>query len=89
MKRTILAVKGIVKKLGSSVQSIRRAYTMQNAAVRPGTSSADFSGQRVVNDRTTTRRAIGGNSRRRAQQHRPRSVKRGLVSQRKRRTVHG
>jgi hypothetical protein len=27
MKRTILAVKGIVKKLGSSVQSIRRAYT--------------------------------------------------------------
>ena len=27
MKRTILAVKGIVKKLGLSVQSIRSAYT--------------------------------------------------------------
>ena len=49
----------------------------ENAALPSGSGQANLFGQRVVDDRTTTRGAIGGASRRRAPQHRPRSVKRG------------
>ena len=65
MKRT-LSVKEVAQELGASVQSIRRAlarsYSIASATccgsiwIVPGR----FLGQRIVNDRTTTRRAIGG-----------------------------
>ena len=90
MKRTLLSVKEVAQELGVSAQSIRRAYWRgEIPAYRiskmlrfdPERVQRSFSGQRVVNDRTTTRRAIGGTSRRRAQQKRPRSVTRGHYPQ--------
>ena len=80
MKRTLLSVKEIAQELGRSVPIdstllLERRHPCtsheHNAAVRSGTSSAELSGERVVNDRTTTRRAIVGASRRRAQQMPP------------------
>ncbi|MEO7863054.1 MAG: hypothetical protein ABIU05_21985 [Nitrospirales bacterium] len=85
MTRTLLSVKEVAKKLGVSVQSIRRAHWREeprlshqhNAGVRSGVSPANIFSERVSEDCAATRRAIGGASRRRAQQNRPRSVKRG------------
>ena len=66
---TLLSVKEIAQETGgecaidSTCVLERRDPHLshqQNAAVRSGTSSANLFGERVVNDRTTTRRAIGG-----------------------------
>jgi hypothetical protein len=54
-----------------------RLSHQHNAARRSGTSPANLFGERVAEDRTTMRSAPAGASRRRAQQTRPRSVKRG------------
>lgn len=56
-----------------------RLSHQQNTALRSGTSPANLFGERVVEDRTTRCSASAGGGRRRAQQKRPRSVKRGLV----------
>ena len=54
-----------------------RLSHQHNASLRSGTCPANLFGERVAEDRTTTRSATAGDSRRRAQQKRPRSVKRG------------
>jgi hypothetical protein len=54
-----------------------RLSHQRNASLRSGTCPANLFGERVAEDRTTTRSATAGASRRRAQQKRPRSVKRG------------
>ena len=87
-ERMLLSVKEVAQELGVCVPSIRRAYWIgeirayrisKNAALRPGTNPANPFVQVVVEDRTTTRRAIAGQGRRRAQQHRPRSVNTGAL----------
>ena len=85
-ERMLLTVKDFAQEFGVSVESFRQAYLIaeipahrisKHAAIRPGTNSANLFIQAVVYDRTTTRRAIAGQGRRRAQQEGPRSVKRG------------
>ena len=81
----VLSAKEVAQELDVSVQSFRRTaegeippYRIsKNAALRTGKNPSKLFAQAVVEDRTTTRRAIAGQGRRRAQQKRPRSVKRG------------
>jgi hypothetical protein len=56
-----------------------RLSHQHNASLRSGTSPANLVGKRVAEERTTPQGATAGQGRRRAQQKRPRSVRRGLV----------
>ena len=85
-ERMMWSVKEVAQELGVSVESFDErsaegeipSYRIsKNAALRPGTNPANPCVQAVVEDLTATRRAIAGQGRRRAQQKRPRSVKRG------------
>ena len=76
---------------------IRRAYCtaeipacrISKNAASTGMNLANLCVQAVVEDSTITRRAIAGQGRRRAQQKRPRSVKRGHYPHRSLREVQG
>jgi excisionase family DNA binding protein len=102
-KKELLTVKELAAELRMSLKSIQRAYRKGEIPVQWLGRMARFNLAQVqramerngrsrmlrLNGKASRQGAIGGASRRRAQHHRPRSVKRGLVSQRKRRTVHG
>ena len=85
MKPTLLSVKEVAQELGVSAQSIRRAYWRGEIPASRISTMLRFDLERVqqifwqkgCEDRTTTRSATAGQGRRRAQQQRPRSVKRG------------
>ena len=86
MKPTLWSAKEVAQESDVSAQSIRRAYWRGeipayriSAMLRFDLERVQriFMRKRVAEDRTTTRSATAGASRRRAQQKRPRSVKRG------------
>ncbi len=90
MKRTLLSVKELAQELGISTDSVYRAYRSGEIPGAQIARTIRFDLQQVrlameqranamPNSQCGKRRATAGTSRRRAQQKRPRSVKRGLV----------
>ena len=99
MKRTLLSVKELAQELGISPDSIYRAYRSGEIPGEQIARTIRFDlllvrqamverANAMPNRQCSKRGATAGMSRQRAQQKRP-SVKRGLVSQRRVRTVHG
>ena len=92
MKKDLLTVKELAAELRMSPKSIQRAYHKEEipvqwlgrtarfdlAEVRRAMKRNGRSRTRRLNGNSTSQGAIAGASRRRAQQKRPRSVKRGL-----------
>jgi hypothetical protein len=103
MKKDTLTVKELAAELRMSPKSIQRAYRKEEipvqwlgrmarfdlAKVRRAMERNGRSRMRRLNGNSIPQGATAGQGRRRAQQKRPRSVRRGLVSQRSRRTIHG
>ena len=103
MKKTWLTAQELAALLQVSLKTVRRAYRngeipmvffrhmvrFDLAQVRRAMARNGRSRMRRLNGTANKQGATAGASRRRAQQKRPRSVRRGLVSQRSRRTIHG
>jgi hypothetical protein len=97
MKKDLLTVKELAAELRMSPKSIQRAYRKEEIPVQWLGRMARFdltqvrramarngrSRMRRLNGNAKKQRATAGQGRRRAQQKRPRSVRRGLVSQRR------
>jgi len=93
MKKELLTVKELAAELRMSPKSIQRAYRKEEipvqwlgrmarfdlAEVRRAMKRNGRTRMRRLNGIVTTHRATAGQGRRRAQQKRPRSVKRGLT----------
>jgi hypothetical protein len=100
MKKELFTVKELAAELRMSPRSIQRAYRKEEipvqwlgrmvrfdlAKVRRAMERNGRSRMRRLNGTSTQLGATGGASRRRAQQKSPRTVIRGLVSQRRSRT---
>ena len=102
MKKELLTVKELAAELRMSPKSIQRAYRKEEIPVQWLGRMARFNLAKVqramerngrhrmrrLNGNSVSAGAIAGASRRRARNS-PRTVRRGLVSQRSRRTIHG
>lgn len=93
MKRIWLSVKELAEALGISVDCVYRAYrrgeipaTQISRVIRFDLEKVRSAMERRAESmpyQRCTKRAIGGASRRRAQRHSPRSVKRGRLSRKR------
>ncbi len=90
MKRTLLSVKELAQELGISTDSVYRAYRSGEIPGEQIARTIRFDlllvrqamverANAMPNRQCAKRRATAGASRRRAQQKRPRTVRRGLV----------
>ena len=90
MKRTLLSVKELAQELGISTDSVYRAYRKGEIPAAQINRMIRFNLEKVhramekkakamPNSQCAKQRATGGASRRRAQQKRPRTVRRGLA----------
>ena len=89
MKRRFLSVKELAEELGVHEDTIYRAHLKKLIPVKKVCKVLRFDLDKVLKalaanesekrPKQRTRRATGGGSRRRAQQKRPRTVRRGLV----------